>query len=553
MADPVTQSATQESVPPEPVAAEPVAAPAADTAAAPSPEPDLTGQTFGDFRIMRRLGQGGMGQVYLAEQISLKRHVALKFLKADLAANEVSLRRFKQEAESVARVTHANIVQIYAIAETAGQHYMALEYVEGKNLREFLEKRGTPDVLLGLRIMTQVAAALQRANEHGIVHRDIKPENILLTRTFEVKVADFGLSRCFGEQQAVHLTQSNVTMGTPLYMSPEQVEGKRTIDHRSDIYSFGVTCYHMFAGHPPFRGTSPFEVAVQHVQKEPEPLAEIRPDLPADLCTIIHKMMAKQPEARYQTAREILRDVSRLRDAVVVAGTTALAPTLSGVGEAAAAAPSTTLIRTAPVSTSRKVFLIGMVLVALGVGMAFGYLRNHPGPPPEAPPNGENPAPETLAPGKAVFSIADEEKRLLKNWQESVAPDPGLDAIAGMRHAIDLGLFYLKHKRLDDADKFFQELEKNPKGLTSYKFLGRLGKAITLAFRDDAKSSNELFVRLVDGKPGKIGGALSWKSDKGLREMIAKALYRNYVNGPETFPPQLEAYRHPPRPAPRRE
>src|SRR5262245_12051400 len=287
MTDPPTQPATPESL----------TAPAA----APGGEPDLTGQTLGDYRILRRLDQGGMGQVYLAEQVSLKRHVALKLLKPELAANEVSLQRFKQEAHSVARVTHANIVQIYAINETGGLHFMALEYVEGKNLREFLEKKGTVDVLFGLRVMTQVAAALQRASELGIVHRDIKPENILLTRKGEVKVADFGLSRCFSEQQGVHLTQSNVTMGTPLYMSPEQVEGKKTVDHRSDIYSFGVTCYHMFAGHPPFRGTSPHLVAAQHVQADPQPLAEIRPDLPADLCAIIQKMMAKQPEARYQT------------------------------------------------------------------------------------------------------------------------------------------------------------------------------------------------------------------------------------------------------------
>ena len=539
MSEPVTQPATPESSSQESATA---------PSAASTPEPDLTGQIFGDFRIMRRLGQGGMGQVYLAEQISLNRHVALKFLKAELAANDVSLKRFKQEAHSVARLTHANIVQIYAIADSGGQHYMALEYVEGKNLREFLEKKGTPDVLLGLRVMTQIAASLQRANELGIVHRDIKPENILLTRTFEVKVADFGLSRLLSDQQPAHLTQSGVTMGTPLYMSPEQVEGKRAIDHRSDIYSFGVTCYHMFAGHPPFRGTSPFEVAVQHVQKEPAPLAEIRPDLPADLCTIIHKMMAKQPEARYQTAREILRDVSRLRDAVVVAGTTAVAPTLSGIGDGALATPSTSLVRRAPVSTARKALLIGLLPLALGVGMAFGYFRNHAGRPSDTVPNDDNPPPEVLVPGKAIYSLAEEERRLKKNWEESVSPDRGLGEFAGMQHAIDLGLFYLKHKRLDDAEKFFEELDKNPKQLSSYKSLARVGKAITLAFHDDAKGSNDMFVKVLDGK-GKLGGTVTWKSNKGLREMIATALHRNFVNAPEAFPAQLEAYRQPPRPA----
>lgn len=526
---------------------------AANGDATPSAEPDLTGQTLGDFRVLRRLGQGGMGQVYLAEQVSLKRHVALKLLKPELASNEVSLKRFKQEAESVARVTHANIVQIYAIQQTGGLHYMALEYVEGKNLREYLEKKGTPDVLLGLRIMTQVALALQRANELGIVHRDIKPENILLTRKGEVKVADFGLSRCFGDQQPISLTQSNTTMGTPLYMSPEQVEGKRPVDHRSDIYSFGVSCYHMFAGNPPFRGTSPFEVAVQHVQKEPPPLREIRPDLPADLCAIIHKMMAKQPEARYQTAREVLRDVGRLRDAVVVAGTSALPATLSfGAGEsgvtmAAAYSP----VRSA--SVWRRAVLISLIPAALGLGMAFGYLRQNNG----AARNDNNGPPTQQHPDEAPplntkFSPAEQERLLKKNWQDSVNPGNPLDAAAALKHAIDLTLFYLKENRYDDANKFFKELEQSSK--MYYRALADIGRASVLAFRDQPAESNKLFLTWLDRSDKSVDRKLPSKletnlrNSPALREMIARALYRNQMNAPEQFPPQLEVYRHPPRP-----
>src|SRR5205807_1682526 len=175
-------------------------------------EADLTGRTLGDFRIVRRLGQGGMGQVYLAEQLSLKRKVALKILRAEVACNPTSLRRFRAEAEAVARATHANIVQVYAFGECEGLHYMALEYVEGRNLREYLTRKGPPEVPLALAIMRQVAAALQRASELGVIHRDIKPENILLTRKGEVKVADFGLSRVLvGDQQPLHITQSGVT------------------------------------------------------------------------------------------------------------------------------------------------------------------------------------------------------------------------------------------------------------------------------------------------------------------------------------------------------
>src|SRR5262245_65414252 len=162
---------------------------------------DWIDRTLGEFRVLRRLGGGGMGQVFLAEQTSLKRNVALKILKPELAANATALQRFRQEAEAVARVTHANIVQVYAIGEQDGVPYMALEYVEGRTLRDYLAKKGPPELHVAVSIMRQVAAALQRAGELGIVHRDIKPENILLTRKGEVKVADFGLSASPPEHQ----------------------------------------------------------------------------------------------------------------------------------------------------------------------------------------------------------------------------------------------------------------------------------------------------------------------------------------------------------------
>src|SRR5262245_4365022 len=288
---------------------------------------DYSGRVLGDFELVRRIGVGGMGQVYLARQRSLKRQVAIKILKGELAANVTNLKRFQAEAEAVASLTHAHIVQVYAIAEDQGLHFMALEFVDGRNLRDYLEKKGIPDLPFALEIMRQVASALERAGELGFVHRDIKPENILLSRKGEVKVTDFGLSRSFATDTPIHLTQSGVTMGTPLYMSPEQVRGQ-TVDPRSDIYSFGVTCYHMLAGEPPFRGATAFDVALQHVQGEVRPLASIRPDLPPDLCAIVHTMMARRPEDRYQSAREILNDLARLRDGLPTS--TVPAPRASG-------------------------------------------------------------------------------------------------------------------------------------------------------------------------------------------------------------------------------
>ena len=276
--------------------------------------PDLTGRTLGDYQILRRLGVGGMGQVYLARQLSLKREVALKLLRDELNKNPTALMRFQAEAEAVAKLNHPNIVHIHQMGEVEGLRFMALEYVEGRNLRDHLARKGPPDLPITLSIIRQVVLAIQQAHEYGIVHRDIKPENILITRKVEVKVTDFGLSRYFaGETPALNLTQSGITLGTPLYMSPEQVQG-HAVDHRSDIYSLGVTCYHLLAGEPPFRGATAFDVALKHVQDQPQPLGELCPDIPADLCGMIHKMMAKNPNDRYASAREILRDLAKVRD-----------------------------------------------------------------------------------------------------------------------------------------------------------------------------------------------------------------------------------------------
>ena len=272
---------------------------------------DLSGRTLGDFRLLRRLGRGAMAEVYLAEQQKLRRHVAMKVLKANLASDATYVARFQNEAMAAAALVHANIVQIYEVGQADGLHYIAQEYVQGMNLREWLQRNGAPDAPLAVAVMRQTAAALQKAAQCGIVHRDIKPENIMLSTSGEVKVADFGLARIGRDDDALHLTQVGVTMGTPLYMSPEQVEGKN-LDARSDLYSFGVTCYHMLAGAPPFQGDTALAVAVQHLKSRAKPLAELRPDLPPELCRIVDRLMEKKPEDRYDSVRDLLRDLRAL-------------------------------------------------------------------------------------------------------------------------------------------------------------------------------------------------------------------------------------------------
>jgi serine/threonine protein kinase len=495
---------------------------------------DLTGQTLGDFKITRRLGQGGMGQVYLAEQISLKRNVALKILKSDLAANDIALERFKREAQHVARATHANIVQVYAIDQWEGLHYMALEYVEGFNLREYLIKKGPPQVPLALSIMRQIASALAEANEHGIVHRDIKPENILLTRKGQVKVADFGLARCFTpDQQTLNLTQSGVTMGTPLYMSPEQVQGQ-TLDARTDIYSFGVTCYHMLAGEPPFKGETPFEVALQHVQSQAKPLTEVRPDLPTELSAVVGKMMAKQPGDRYQTARELLQDVLRLRNSLTAAlkgksGSISLVATGVEPLVALEAEPSE-----APKSRRWLPWAVAAsILVALLAGAAIGIIRGRP----TNAANASLASKEPAAAGSDLdrdgsLALKEKEKRLRQAAKDYA--NPGNDRAIGISHQVELAVFFLDQRRYEDADRFFKELSDNSQKVPMYALLGRIGHAVVLAFQDKAAESMKILDDVFTERPRNL---MMLRASFNLMNQyphfhreVAKAIKRNEDN-----------------------
>lgn len=470
---------------------------------------DLTGRTLGDFQLIRRIGQGGMGQVYLARQQSLKRQVAVKILRTDLAANITALQRFQNEAEAVASITHANIVQVYAIGAAEGLHYMALEYVEGRNLRDYLARKGPPDTPIAINIMRQVAAGLQRAHELGFVHRDIKPENILLTRKGEVKVADFGLSRCFASDQPLNITQSGVTMGTPLYMSPEQVQG-HTVDPRSDIYSFGVTCYHLLAGEPPFKGQTPFEVALKHVQDQPLPLADVRPDLPPELCAIVSKMMAKKPDDRYQTAREVLRDLTRVKESLSsTMPQTALAQSGLTTGmqtrsNSSTLVPNAMQSQAMPVPVRHWGRWLAFAILLAGVGSLGAAIHWKTNPTKQK----ETSNPEAFSLETATNpsrATEDDLKRRLalrdKSDQET------------MNALLELAMLYIRDKHLNDAlDLFsverlrsfpavsdahraFQQISSKgvPQPTPYFTLLSTLGKGIVLSHFDKTEDSNKEF------------------------------------------------------------
>ena len=279
---------------------------------APKESRDLTNSEFGDYHIIRRIGSGAMADVYLAEQRSLGRRVAVKVLKSELTSDDTYIKRFLREAKAAARLVHPNIVHIYEVGERDNLRYIAQEYVQGNNLAQYLQQHGAMTPRQVFRVIWQVASALEAASNAGIVHRDIKPENILLGEKLEVKVADFGLARVEDMSDPdLQLTKVGVTLGTPLYMSPEQSEG-RPLDHRSDIYSLGITSYHMLAGHPPFRGDTALSVALQHLKKEAEALETIRPDIPPALARIVHRMMAKSPNDRFQSIRQLKLEMKQL-------------------------------------------------------------------------------------------------------------------------------------------------------------------------------------------------------------------------------------------------
>ncbi len=274
---------------------------------------DLTEKTLGEFRVLRKIGGGGMADVYLAIQSSLERHVALKVMRPSLmsGSDDVLKKRFRQEAMMAAGLNHPNIVQVYTIGEEDGFHFIAQEFVQGKNLAQLLKAKGKADVGSSLHIMRQVASALKAAGAAGIVHRDIKPENIMLTKRGEVKITDFGLAQLNEKKGDGSLTEQGMTLGTPLYMSPEQVRGME-LDPRSDIYSFGVTAYHMLSGAPPYRGSSPMSIAIQHVNNTPEPLRGRAPEVPEPLARMIHRMMEQDRERRYPSATELYDDIRKL-------------------------------------------------------------------------------------------------------------------------------------------------------------------------------------------------------------------------------------------------
>lgn len=274
----------------------------------------LQGTMLGPYRLDTFIGGGGMGAVFRALDTTLDRIVAVKVLAGRQADDEELLRRFRNEAQSAARLDHENIGRVHAVGSEAGWHYIVFEYIEGRNLRDLVRDEGPFDVPRTVDVALQVADALEHASQREVVHRDIKPSNIVITPTGRARIVDMGLARLHHVTGDRDLTVSGMTLGTFDYISPEQARDPRAADVRSDLYSLGCTIFFMLAGRPPFADGTMVQKLLQHQQEPPPDLESLRPDVPRRLAAIVNRLMAKDPHDRYQRPAALVADLLAFAD-----------------------------------------------------------------------------------------------------------------------------------------------------------------------------------------------------------------------------------------------
>ncbi len=347
--------------------------------------------TIWHYRILSKLGAGGMGEVYLAEDTRLGRQVALKLLPAEFTADPDRVRRFVQEAKAASALNHPNIITIYEIGEVDGTHFIATEFIHGLTLRQQLAKEKMR-LHTALEVASQVAFALTTAHEAGIVHRDIKPENVMLRPDGVVKVLDFGLAKLTEQRPATVETNAptignvetdpGTVMGTVQYMSPEQARGVE-VDARTDLFSLGVVTYEMLTGRAPFTGQTASHIIVAILEKEPVSLTRTAPGVPAELERIVTKALVKDREERYQSAKDLLIDLKRIRarqelEAALAtdSGTAQTTATLPGLpsGEAITRTTSSAEYLVSKIKHHpRAALLVSLLLVISLAGLGYFY------------------------------------------------------------------------------------------------------------------------------------------------------------------------------------
>jgi serine/threonine-protein kinase len=306
----------------------------------------------GRYRIQRKLGAGGMADVYLAEDQELGRRVAIKILNSRHGNDDQFIERFRREAKNAAALNHPNIVSIYDRGEAEDTYYIAMEFLDGRTLKELIVSRGAAPVNVAIEYARQILSALRFAHRHGIVHRDIKPHNVLVDSEGRVKVTDFGIARAGTSQ----MTEAGSIVGTAQYLSPEQARGGE-VDPRSDLYSLGIVLYELLTGKTPFDGETPVEIAMKHLSNAPKAPSKLRPDIPPELDMVIMRALAKNPDDRYQSADEMEADLERVARGARVSATTVDTATQvlrrPAAAAAAASATAATMIAPSPSAATR--------------------------------------------------------------------------------------------------------------------------------------------------------------------------------------------------------
>jgi predicted Ser/Thr protein kinase len=460
---------------------------------------DLAGKELGDYHIGHRLGRGGMAEVYLAEQKSLGRRVALKVLLGRLAEDQAYIRRFQNEARAAAALVHANIVQIYEVGVRDGIHFIAQEYVKGQNLRQLIQRQGPLTPTQAVSVLRQVAAALQKAAQAGIVHRDIKPENILIARSGEVKVADFGLARVNATQATLHLTQEGITLGTPLYMSPEQVEGRVA---------------------PPRRDS-------------------LRADSPPALSRAVHRLLAKKPEERFAQPADLIRELR------IIAGQEGSEDDIwaGGLGDdfespwaelgperaAVTRRLATAMLRTTRPSSPRRgwALMAAIICIALAIGVAAAWWTRPRSFFETALPANEQQRTERRETAKDQFFLAMQEGTVEAYLSvERYFPEGGdkLNAYYVHRARQQLGETYLQRNDLEAAESVYSSLAKaNPQSDAAFAASGVIGLANIRDLQGQRAAAESTLARLLPmlGRvPEPVQAQLRQQLNKSLRPVF---------------------------------
>lgn len=311
---------------------------------------ELGQEQIAGYRLLEQLGEGAMGSVYKARQLSLDRDVAIKVLAKDLGEDPAFVDRFMTEARAVARVNHTNIISGIDVGESGGIRYLVMEYADGMTVADLLKRGGAMDEERVLRIAVQMARALDHAHRSNLVHRDVKPDNIILTKDGVAKLCDLGLAKIDAAPGA-----DSARMGTPDYMSPEQARGAGHVDERTDLYSLGATLFHMLTGRPPFVGDNAQAIMTKHLAEPPASPVTVRGDISDETAALVLSLLAKQTTDRPASAKDLISAFEERLQALQASrsGSGAGAPTARG-GAARPAAPSAPAVGKAPVARRRR-------------------------------------------------------------------------------------------------------------------------------------------------------------------------------------------------------